>query len=156
MGKGILNKWDQLELLKATKDFLLWYIFSGGSIGWCGVSFLHGTVKIYLRRDWMQACDGLVCGKFSILLLMVFRRTLWAEWWVLRRALRRVFSGRGLVGVEGVWWAWRSHLLHPWRIRPTPVSLRPPNLIKLTKMDLYSFTVKHGSANKFEENNFAS
>ena len=48
----------------------------------------------------MQACEGLVCGKFSILLLMVFRRTLWAGWWVLRRALRRVFSGRGLVGVD--------------------------------------------------------
>ena len=46
MGKGILNKWVQLELLKATKDFLLWYIFSGGSIGWCGMSFLHGAVKI--------------------------------------------------------------------------------------------------------------
>ena len=61
--------------------------------------------------------------------------------------------GGGLVGVEGVWWAWRSHLLHPWRIRPTPVSLRPPNLIKLTNaMDLYSFTVKHANVNKFEEN----
>ena len=46
MGKGILNKWVQLELLKATKDFLLWYIFSGDSIGWCGRSFLHGAVKI--------------------------------------------------------------------------------------------------------------
>ena len=46
VGKGILNKWDQLELLKATKDFLLWDIFSGCSIGWCGVPFLHGAVKI--------------------------------------------------------------------------------------------------------------
>ena len=97
MGKGILNKWVQLELLKATKDFLLWYIFSGGSIGWCGMSFLHGAV-IDLRRDWMQACEGLVCGKFSILPLMVFRRTLWVGWWVLRINLRRVFIGRGLVG----------------------------------------------------------
>ena len=79
VGKGILNKWGQLRLFRATNDFVLWYIFSGGSIGWCGVPFLHGTVKVYLRRDWMQACEGLVCGKFSILLLMVFRRTLYGQ-----------------------------------------------------------------------------
>ena len=49
MGKGILNKWGQLKLIRATNDILLWYIFSGGSIKWCGVPFLHGAVKILKR-----------------------------------------------------------------------------------------------------------
>ena len=89
----------------------------------------------------MQACEGLVCGKFSILPLVVFRcqKDPVGGLVGLEMGSEKGFQwagfggcGGGLVGVEGVWWAWRSHLLHPWRIRPTPVSLRPPNLIKLT------------------------